>query len=134
MKIKRNLKNYLFISIIVGALLCSYILINMSYEKEYIITHPEEKEVDYIIDIINCTEWDITENNTFLIPVEYKQSERVFTERKNETHGRYCWYDAFKKEELNETFLNEVCGEENFCDSGCEEEWFCDKGFNVTLG
>jgi hypothetical protein len=57
--------------------------------------------------------------------------QRYYWEKINETHAKACWYDAFKKESINSTWLDEncICLAESIrktCD-----KWSCDKEFIV---
>jgi hypothetical protein len=116
----------ILISIIVGFLLGSFILfINTNQTSEINITNPTGEEVDYLIKIVNCTEVKDVNDTDFLIPYEYIQAKRVFSEKKNETHGKYCWYDSYKKEEINKTWVLNNCISQ-------EEGLLCDKGFIVS--
>lgn len=92
-------------------------------DKELTITDNKGNEVDFLIKIVKCSEIQDVDS-TFLVPGKYSDSERFYSEQINETHGKMCWYDAFKKESINSTWLDENC-EIN------KKYWSCDKGFNV---
>jgi len=125
-KLLYGLKKFgLFFIIFNTFLIISFSLFNTG--EIYQVTHPDGEEVDYLINTVDCTEIKNV-NESFLVPMKYQHSQRVYTERINETHGKTCWYDSYKKEELNTSFLFDICEFER-----AENKFICDQNFEVKI-
>lgn len=127
-EITPTMATILIIMIVFGAVWAIWSSIVPMVKNQYpyfTITDNKGNEVDFVIKIVDCT-LDIPVGSDFYINDEYVKAKRYYFEKVNETYGKACWYDAFKKESINSTWLDENCvGTEN------HNTWSCDKGFIV---
>ncbi|MFW6233689.1 MAG: hypothetical protein ACOC3Z_03435 [Nanoarchaeota archaeon] len=100
-------------------------LFQYSEQPEFKIFHTDsEEELNYIIEIVNCS--NIKEKNeSVLVPWKYKKQS--FIEDINSTHYQKCWYKPIFKENLTIIYLNENCEEIK------KDEFLCPENFSVFV-